>query len=107
MWGLGCVALWPRRRPTTASTAARSPAAAHAPHSSAHMLHCAALLQVICGFGTTREEADALLAPQPEGTFVLRFGSQVWRGSAGAAAVLQLPSRAALARPLTRVLCPR
>ncbi|KAL4427348.1 hypothetical protein ABPG77_003257 [Micractinium sp. CCAP 211/92] len=32
--------------------------------------------QVVCGFGVTREQADALLAPHPAGTFLLRFGSQ-------------------------------
>lgn len=43
--------------------------------------HCRASgpapLQVVCGFGTTREQADALLDPHPAGTFLLRFGSQV------------------------------
>ncbi|KAL4440264.1 hypothetical protein ABPG75_003265 [Micractinium tetrahymenae] len=32
--------------------------------------------QVVCGFGVTREQADAMLAPHPVGTFLLRFGSQ-------------------------------
>jgi hypothetical protein len=33
--------------------------------------------QVMCGFGTTREQADGMLLLQPKGTFLLRFGSQV------------------------------
>lgn len=47
-------------------------------------------VQIVCGFGVTREQADALLAPHTAGTFLLRFGSQVrccwgparpsWRG---------------------------
>ena len=33
--------------------------------------------QVLCGFGVTREAAEALLVPHPAGTFLLRFCSQV------------------------------
>lgn len=52
--------------------------------------------QVVCGFGVTREQADALLSPHPKGTFLLRFGSQVRRRS------LQL----ALLRPAAAAGCP-
>ncbi|KAL4422875.1 hypothetical protein ABPG75_009072 [Micractinium tetrahymenae] len=51
--------------------------------------------QVVCGFGTTREQADALLAPHPAGTFVLRFGSQ------GGQLVLSVRSKAGPAGPAT------
>lgn len=34
-------------------------------------------VQVVSGFAMTRERAEELLGPQPRGTFLLRFGSQV------------------------------
>ncbi len=38
---------------------------------------------LVCGFGVTREAAEAVLALHPKGTFLLRFGSQASGGMRG------------------------
>jgi hypothetical protein len=65
---------------------------------------------VVCGFGVTREAAEAALAQHPKGTFLLRFGSQVRSVQpasrrprpAGAAAARACPARTRLLMPLGR-----
>jgi hypothetical protein len=50
---------------------------------------------VVCGFGVTREAAEAALAQHPKGTFLLRFGSQ------GGILALSVRNAPACAAPVT------